>query len=136
MITRFYKTALCALAALVVGMVVTVVVQVVNSPGVWSHPDWLWSIAQAGAFFYLATPLGVLVLATLSGRTPSTALCIFVAVGWLSIIFAWWAYKPLAYYGEFPWWGVKRHFAGMLPVALSSGLTFAVCARKWLGTLD
>ena len=130
--TRLYKVTICAFAATLVGMAASACVQAAGSPGVWAHPDSLWLFALAGAAFYVAVPLSALSVTALFGRTPSTAFSLLVSVGWLTIIFAWWAAKPWGYYGEFPWWGFQRNYLGMLPVPLSFGLTFALCARRVL----
>ena len=132
MIIRFSKISLCAFVALVVGMAVFAAVDAGGSPAKWSRPEWLWSAALGGALFYVAVPLAVLVLIATFRSIPSTALSVLVAVSWLTIIFASWAYKPWVYYGEFPWWGFKRHYIGLLPVPLSFGLAFALCTRKIL----
>lgn len=129
--TRLYKVIVCAFVAMLVGMVVSACAQAAGAPGNWTHPESLWSSALAGGVFYVAVPLAALSVAALFGRTPSTAFSLLVSVGWLTIIFAWWAAKSLIYYGEFPWWGIQRHL-GMLPVSLSFGLAFALCARRIL----
>jgi hypothetical protein len=49
MIRRLTKISICVLVAFVTGVVSYVAVEVAHSPGIWSHPDYLWSIAQAGA---------------------------------------------------------------------------------------
>ncbi len=133
MIIRLCKIVLCALIALAIGMIASAVVQAAGSPDIWSNPEWLWDTALGSAVFYLAVPLAVLALVAVFRPIPSTALSVLVAVGWLTIVFAWWVHKPWAYYGEFPWWGFKRHYLDMLPVPLSFGLAFALCARKLLG---
>jgi hypothetical protein len=133
MIKRLAKISICALVALVTGVVSYVAVEVAHSPGIGSHPDYLWSIAQAGALFYVAVPVAVLALIAIVRPIPSIVLAILVAVGWLTVIFAWWAYKPLVYHGAFPWFGFRLHYLGMLPVPLSFGLVFALCARALLG---
>ena len=134
MVNRLLKIALCALVAMLVGMIASACAQAAGAPGIWADPESLWSYALAGGVFYVAVPLGALSVATLFGRTPSTAFSLLVSVGWLTIVFAWWAAKPFAYYGEFPWWGFQRHFLGMLPVSLSCGLAFAICARRVLSS--
>ena len=133
MIKRLAKISICVLVALVTGVVSYVAVEVAHSPGIWSHPDYLWSIAQVGALFYVAVPVAVLALVAIVRPIPSIVLAILVAVGWLTVIFAWWAYKPLVYHGAFPWFGFRLHYLGMLPVPLSFGLAFALCARVLLG---
>lgn len=132
MVIRIGKISLCAFIALIAGMAVCAAVYAGGSPGKWSRPDWLWDAALVGALFYVAIPLAILMLAAIFGLAPSTALSMLLAIGWLTIIFAWRAYKPWVYYGEFPWWMVKRDFLGMLPIPLSFGLTFAICARNIL----
>ena len=131
-VTRFYKVTICAIVALLAGMVASACAQAAGAPGIWARPESMWTFALAGAVFYVAVPLITLSVAALFGRTPSTAFSLLVSVGWLTIIFAWWAEKPWGYYGEFPWWGFQRHYVGMLPVSLSLGLAFALCARRVL----
>lgn len=133
MIVRVGNIAACCLVAAIVGMVVSAAVQAAAFPGVWSQPERLWDDALVAVVFYVAAPLAVLALVAMIGRTPSLAMSLLVAVGWITVIFARWAYKPWMFYGEFPWWGLHRHYLGMLPVSLSFGLAFAVCARKLLG---
>jgi hypothetical protein len=133
MVKRLANISLCVLIALVTGTVSYVAVEVAHSPGIWSHPDYLWSIAQVGALFYVAVPVAVLAVVAIVRPIPSIALSILVAVGWLTVIFAWWAYKPWVYHGEFPWFGFRLHYVGMLPVPLSIALAFALCARMLLG---
>jgi hypothetical protein len=133
MIKRLARISICVLVAFVTGVVVYVAVEVAHSPGIWSHHDYLWSIAQAGALFYVAVPVAVLALIAIVRPIPSIALAILVAVAWLTVIFAWWAYKPWAYHGDFPWFGFRLHYLGMLPVPISFALAFALCARVLLG---
>lgn len=132
MLIRAGKIFLCALVAMGVGMAVFVAVEVGGSPGKWSRSVWLWDVAIGGALFYLTVPSMLLVLLAMFRQIPSTALSILVAIAWLSIIFAWWAYKPWVHYGEFPWLGFRQHFIDVLPVPLSFGLTFALCVRSLL----
>jgi hypothetical protein len=133
MIKRLGKISLCVLVAFAVGVVSYVAVEVAHSPSIWSHPDYLWSMAAPGAVLYVAIPLAVLALLAIFRPTPSIVLSILVAVGWLTVIFAWWAYKPWVYYGEFPWFGFRLHYLGMLPVPISFGLAFALCGRTVFG---
>ena len=133
MLTRLSRIVICALVALIVGAAASAAVHAAGSPGIWSHPEWLWLTAQTGVFFYVAAPLAVLILVSLWRRTPSATLLVLVGIGWLTAIFAWWAYWPWIQSGEFPWWGFQRHYLGMLPVPLAFGLAFAICARRLLG---
>ena len=133
MVKRLAKISLCVLVAFVTGVVTYVAVEVAHSPGIWSHPDYLWGIAQDGALLYVAVPVAILALVAIVRPIPSIVLALLVAVGWLTLIFAWWAYKPWVYHGDFPWFGFRLHYLGMLPVPLSFGLAFALCARVVLG---
>lgn len=132
-VKRFWKVALSALVALAIGMIMSVVTYMANDPRIWSHPEWLWSIVQGRVLACVVVPVAVLSLVTFFARPPSTGFCIFVALAWLTLIFVLWAKKPWMYYGEFPWEGFRQHWLNMLPLPLSFGLAFAVCARNVLG---
>jgi hypothetical protein len=133
MIKRLGKVLVCFLVALAVGIAACFAADAARSPGVWSHPEWLWTTALTDALFYVAVPLAALTLLAIFRPTLSTLLAVLVAVGWLTIVFAWWAYKPWVYYGQFPWSGFRQHYLGLLPVPLSFGLAFGLCARTILG---
>jgi hypothetical protein len=133
MVKRLGNVSLCVLVTFVVSMVSCIAVDGARSPGIWAHPDWLWITALTDALFYVAVPLTVLALVAVFRPTLSTVLAVLVAVGWLTVICAWWAYKPWAYYGKFPWSGLRRHYLGLLPIPLSLGLSFGICARTFLG---
>lgn len=130
MTKRLAKVSLCALVAIIAGMVSCATVEAANSPGSWSHLEWLWNTALAGGLFYSVVPVSVLVLVAVLRPAPSAVGAILVPIVWLAVIFAWWARRPWLYYGEFPWSGFQRHFLGMLPVPLSIGFAFALCARS------
>jgi hypothetical protein len=130
---RIVKIAICAIVSVIVGTVAFTVVDVEGSPGMLSHPHWLWGIAMGGALFYVVIPVIILVLISIFRGVPSVGLSIVVAICWLTVIFAWWVYKPLAHYGVFPWWGFRRHYLEMLPVPLSFGFAFGICARALSG---
>jgi len=130
MIFRAGNVFICAFTALFVGVVVSATVEAMGNPNLLSHPGWLYEMTLASAVFYIAVPLVILSIVAISGRNVSTALSLLVAVGWLTVIFTWWAYKPWVVYGKFPWWGFKRHYLDMLPVSLSFGLAFTLCLRK------
>jgi hypothetical protein len=126
---RIVKSAICAMVSVMVAMVVYSLADVVGNPRMMSHPIWLWDFAVGVAALYVMLPVIVLVLVTMLRGVPSIGVSIGVAICWLTIIFAWWVYKPLAYDGVFPWSGFRRHYLEMLPVSISFGFAFGLCAR-------
>src|SRR5688572_2193849 len=94
MTIRLSKISLSALLALFAGMAAIVAVDAVSSAGKWSRPGWPWDVALVETLLYVAPPLIVLVLVAMFRSIPSTNLSVIVALGWLTIVFAWWAYGP------------------------------------------
>jgi len=131
--SRTVNIGLCVFASLVAGIVSFVAVAAAGSPYFWFHPEWLWYSAEAGALFYVSVPVTVLALIAVFRPIPSTLRSILVPVCWLTIIFAWRIHKPWAIYGVFPWYLFRRDYFDMLPVALSTGLAFALVGRAAWG---
>jgi hypothetical protein len=130
---RIAKSAICAIVSVIVAMVVYTVADLVGNPRMMSHPIWLWDLAVGVAILYVVVPVIILVLLTIFRDVPSTGVSIGVAICWLTVIFALWVYKPLAYHGVFPWSGFRRHYLEMLPVPISFGFAFCLCARMLIG---
>ena len=130
---RIVKSAICAMVSVIVAMVVYTVADLVGNPRMMSHPIWLWDFAVGVAILYVVVPVIILVLVTIFRGVPSIGVSIGVAICWLTVIFAWWVYKPLAYHGVFPWSGFRRHYLEMLPVPISFGFAFGLCARMLIG---
>ena len=133
MAKRLGKISLCVLITLVVSMISCIAVRGARSPGIWAHPHWLWSTAWTDSLFYVVVPLAALAIVAAFRPTLSTVLAVLIAIVWLTVICVWWAYKPWEYYGQFPWSGFRRHYLGLLPIPLSLGLSFGLCARAFLG---
>src|SRR5579864_4212209 len=132
---RLANTAICIFAAVVAGAVSDAAVEILRSPNILSRPEYLWEIVREDTFLYVALPVALLALGALFKPNRSFGLSILVPVGWLTVIFAWWVYKPLVHHGVFPWWGFRLHYLGMLPVSLSVGLVFALCTRMMVGRI-
>jgi hypothetical protein len=118
------------MVSIAAGMAAMAAIQLATNPGTWNRLPLLWDTALDGGLFYALVPSLILAVIAMRGKPPglSTAACIFV--GWLTLIFAWWAAKPIRVYGGFPWWGFRLHFLEMLPLPLASALAFAICSRK------
>jgi hypothetical protein len=127
MINRLGKILFCFLVALAVGVVSCVVVDAALSR--WPYPYEFWNHVLIDVLLVVAVPLCVLALIAIFRSTLSTFLAVIVAVGWLTMLFAWSTYETWANYGQFFWPNFWWHYFGRLPVALSFGLAFGNCAR-------
>jgi hypothetical protein len=133
MIHRLGKVLLCFLVALAMGVVSSVLVDAARSPDSWANPYGFWNHVLIDAVVIVAAPLCVLALLATFRPTLSTSLAVLVAVGWLTIYFAWSAYESWTTYGHVYWSELWWHYLSLLPISLSFGLTFGICARTSLG---
>ena len=123
------RILLCAIAALAGGLFIFHVESIFRMPGFWSgiypfYHGWETNAVIGGAF-YLAVPLLILVAISMWWlRSLSLATCCVVPIAWVSFLFLIWAHKPWSYYGEFPWWMMKRDLIPSIGVALTTGWVF------------
>jgi hypothetical protein len=107
---------------------------IADSPGWYlSHPLEAMQSGVSGSVVYALLP--ILFIACTALALPariSTVLYAGVAIGWLALIFGWWAYHTVSYDGAFPWWGFRRQFLFVLPAPLSGALAFALSLRRML----
>lgn len=122
------RLSLAVLISMCVGTALGFVITALSSPGLYKDARFILGVslstAPIWAIFYLLVPIVVLTINYLRSGRLSLTICILVPTMWLFLIFSWWAYKPWRYYGEFPWYGFKRHFLSLLPIPLSSGWLF------------
>lgn len=108
---------------------------IADSPGWYlSHPLEAIQSGVSGSLTYALPP--VLLIACVALALParlSTGLYTVVAMGWLALIFGWWAHRAVSYDGAFPWWGFRRQFLFVLPAPLSCALAFALALRRMRG---
>lgn len=126
---RLLSGALPALAALLAGMLAAAGVHAADSPGIWSHPAWLWGFALSAAPVYMVVPLVVLLGWHGAGRRLSTGDCVSVALGWFALVFASWLGPTWLAEGAFPAWGWRHYALDLLPVPLALSLVFSLTAR-------
>ena len=129
---RVFRLGICVAVTLFAGMAAIAAIQLAERPVLWGRLNVVLDNAVFGGLFYTLVPVIVLAGLTFWRKPPRLQTAALIAVIWLAMIFAWWAEKPIRAYGEFPWWGFKLHFLGMLPVPLSTALAFTVCSRKLL----
>lgn len=134
------RIALSSIAALVGGLFIFHAESVFRMPGFWTgiypfYYEWETNAVMGGAI-YLAAP--ILILVAMSVWWPhslSLAICCVVPIIWVSFLFLMWAHKPWAYYGEFPWWMMRRDLIPSIGVALTSGWVYWRVANSTCLTL-
>lgn len=127
----FARICCCVAIGLAVAVVMCDAVYFAYWPPRWNHfsPESILSVGLIGALYYASIPLCLLGLIALRS-IPGTLFSVALSVSWLALVFLLGARKPWMYYGDFPWWMFSRDFVQPLPVALSIGLAFAMCARR------
>jgi hypothetical protein len=133
---RIVVMVLSGLIAWVAGVAALSLLAIADSPGWYSsHPLEALQSGVSGSLTYALPP--ILFIACTALALPariSTGLYAAVAIGWLALIFGWWAHNAASYDGAFPWWGFRRQFLFVLPAPLSCALAFALSLRRMLAT--
>jgi hypothetical protein len=132
---RIIVIVLSGLIGWVAGVAALSLLAFADSPGwYFTHP---WEAIQSGVSESLTYALPpILFIACTALALPariSTGLYAAVALGWLALIFGWWAHGAVSYDGAFPWWGFRRQFLFVLPAPLSCALAFALSLRRMVG---
>jgi len=132
---RITAIVLSGLTGWAAGVAALSLLAIADSPGWYlSHPLEAIQRGVSGSLTYALPPVLLVACAALAlpGRI-STGLYAAIAIGWLALIFGWWAHRAVSYDGAFPWWGFRRQFLFVLPAPLSCALGFAVSLRRMLG---
>jgi len=131
---RIVVIVLSGLIGWIAGVAALSLLAVADSPGWYlSHPWEALQSGVSGSLTYALPP--ILFIACTALALPariSTGLYAAVAIGWLALIFGWWAHNAVSYDGAFPWWGFRRQFLFVLPAPLSCALAFALSLRRML----
>jgi hypothetical protein len=127
---RFFAVVLCVLVALCAGMLAAAGANAADSPGILSHPAWLWNFALSAAPVYMLVPLAVLAGLMAWGRPVTTGVCVGVTMLWYALVFAGWLSFAWISDGAFPEWGWRHYAVDLLPIPLLMGLAFSMAARR------